>query len=325
MINSGFAAPADIIASIRERPGMYIGDPGAAGVERLIYELVANGIDQFLANTARKIGVKETAGNVITVSDDGPGLPYDQLLPSGISLPEHWLTEIHNTPTADNHSPHVHLYSGGAGLIVVNALSKSLRVVTHRAGIRWEQRFAKGRTAIRPTQRESSGRGTTISFVIDPSVLRAQSPRWPQVRRKLFDTAHLFPGVLLGCGQEIFHAANGLTDLATFAAAEPDSVRHEGGRLVSIDEQLDGVRVRAAIAGEGKDTQWTSWCNGNQTVLHGSHVDGLRDALRRAKWVPKVAMINVLMTGAHFAGPTKDHLCVLQIREIVRELVSRSL
>jgi DNA gyrase subunit B len=314
------------IEAIRKRPGMYIGDPYEGGIEHLIYELVANSVDLFLSGTATQVGVTIN-GSEISVGDDGPGLPFDQAEMNSVSKAEHWLTWLHHTPTADGHAPHVHLNATGMGLAVVNALSSSLMVVSHRNGTRWEQRFAKGELVGTPTTSVSSAKGTSITFTADRDVLQASLPRMHVLRRRLFDVAHLFPGMRVQLGDETFCAPGGLADYAQFLASQNEDLCHasETPRLLHVRHESDELTVEAAATGSSAKCQWLSWCNGTGTRLHGTHVDGFRDALRRRGWTPAVAMISVIMKEPRFSAPMRAKVVNAELRGQVRQVVLEAL
>lgn len=310
----------EAIAAIRLRPGMYIGDTGPRGVAHLVHELVANGLDQYLAGHASSINVTYQ-GAAICVSDDGAGLPFDEPGTEGRSLAETFFTEYHQTPTADGHSPHVHLNPGGVGLIVVTALSTTVEVVSHRGGFRWQQHFENGRPVSSPQKTPSADRGTRITFVPDAKTLLSSSPSWPLIRRKLFDTAHLFPGVILGLQEETFHAPRGLTDLAEFFSAKEEPFSGPDQRTLNVDIEVDDIHVNAAACGTADTCHWLSWCNGIATSLHGTHVAGFQDALRYEKWTPAAAMIHVVMKQPQFSAPTRASLTNEHVRKVVHQAI----
>lgn len=313
--------PSATIASIRLRPGMYIGDTGPRGITHLVNELVANGLDQYLAGQASRIDVTHR-GVSICVSDDGAGLPYDAPGTEGKTLAETFFTELHDTPTADGHSPHIHLNSGGVGLIVVTALSSKVEVVSHRAGFRWEQCFENGCAVSSPRKTPSTDRGTSITFAPDATVLSANTPSWPLIRRKLFDIAHLFPNVVLGLQHEAFHAKDGLLDLAKFFSSKDDTLLPTSDQpSLQVDVEMDGIHINAAACGTAKTCQWLSWCNGLSTSQHGTHVAGFKDALRSVGWTPAAAMIHVLMKQPAFSAPTKSSLATKHVRKVVSNAI----
>ncbi len=118
---------------------MYIGSTGPTGVLHMTLEVVENAIDLVLGRRASSIAVECHRDGSIEVRDDGPGLDLaDPIVRSFFEIG-------HDDATADGHTPHVHLWEGGLGLFVINALSERLRVDSTHRGVRRIHEWTPGR------------------------------------------------------------------------------------------------------------------------------------------------------------------------------------
>ena len=81
--------------AVRRRPGMYIGSTDQRGMHHLVYEIVHNSVDEAMAGFCTKIKITIDKNNVVTVEDNGRGIPVDIHPTTKVSALETVLTVLH--------------------------------------------------------------------------------------------------------------------------------------------------------------------------------------------------------------------------------------
>ena len=158
---------------VRKRPGMYIGGTDKNGMHHLFSEIIDNSMDEAVAGHANKINVEILENNIISVSDNGRGIPVDKhpKFPSKSAL-EVILTTLHAGGKFNNK---IYQTSGGlhgVGISVVNALSEFLNVEVYRDKNIYSQDFKKGKPQgkLLKLDQKTNKRGTKVTFKPDENI-----------------------------------------------------------------------------------------------------------------------------------------------------------
>ena len=314
--------------AVRKRPGMYFGDINSLAVNAAIYEAIANSIDQYLSGKATKVKVEIVEG-VVTVLDDGSGLPFDEPANDGssLNLAEFYFLHRHNSPTADNHAPHIHIIGGGLGLAVVNAASEWIEVKSSNGKLLYKQEFGKGEAKTKSSIEEfESECGTELRFKLDSELFQQYRPDISELRKTLFELAHFYPGLIIEFQNERFVSERGLLDLAYIWYSKPPAAWSQEPPVgFYFEGQKDNIQIQLGTLGSDKEAEIKSWVNGVETVEGGSHITGLYKAFDNVDWTPRIALLLVIMHDPQFAAPSRDKLCHSESAQVVEELVTESL
>ncbi len=342
------------LEAVRKRPGMYIGSTGPRGLHHLVYEVVDNSVDEAIAGHCSEVRVVLHPDDSCTVSDDGRGIPVEELKKEKRPAAEVVLTTLHaGGKFGDGGGYKVSGGLHGVGVSVVNALSEKLHLRISRDGHVWSQDYERGKPqgplAKGETTKET---GTTLTFQPDAEIFEEVEFDFQTLAERLRETAFLTRGLKIELVDE-----RGQTNSVTFQyeGGIEDFVRH-------LNENKDTLH-RKTIFFEGEEEegqvevamQWNasyqesifSFANNINTHEGGSHLSGFRSALTRTlnayarnKGLLKekddnlggedvreglTAVISVKLHDPQFEGQTKTKLGNPPIRGLVEETVNRKL
>ena len=150
---------------IRKRPDMYIPDTGTRGMHHLVYELVYNSVDEFLAGQCKAVTVTVHVDGSVSVGDDGRGIPVEMHSELKIPTLEAVLTLVGAGGKFDNNAYKVAGGLHGVGASVVNALSSHLEVQVRRDGFQYTQHFRKGKVQ-GPVEKGEPARGRVLRITL---------------------------------------------------------------------------------------------------------------------------------------------------------------
>ncbi len=185
------------LEAVRKRPGMYIGSTGPRGLHHLVYEIVDNSIDEALAGVCTHIETEILPGNIITVRDNGRGIPTGINEKTGLPAVTVVLTVLHAGGKFGGSGYKVSGGLHGVGSSVVNALSEWLEVEVTQNGHIYAQRFERGV----PVDElhiigDAEGHGTFIRFKADPEIFQETTKYdFDILERRLREQAFLNAGL----------------------------------------------------------------------------------------------------------------------------------
>jgi topoisomerase-4 subunit B len=346
---------------VRKRPGMYIGGTDERALHHLFAEVLDNAMDEAVAGHAKLIEVSLDADGMLTVKDDGRGIPVDpHPKHPGKSALEVIMTVLHS---GGKFSGKAYETSGGlhgVGVSVVNALSERVEVTAWKDGSEWRQAFSRGKPLggiekLAPTRKH----GTAIAFAPDPVIFGEGVAFKPaRLYRMARSKAYLFGGVEIRwkCdpsrihdqtpAEAVFRFPNGLADFLAERVKDIETVTPEpfAGRYERPGET---GKVEWAVtwtpAGFGEaDGFMQSYCNTVPTPEGGTHEQGLRAALTRGlKQYAELtgekrgglitaedvvaqagALVSVFIRDPEFQGQTKEKLSSSEAARLVEKALA---
>ncbi|KKU11648.1 MAG: gyrase subunit B protein [Parcubacteria group bacterium GW2011_GWB1_45_7] len=285
---------------VRKRPGMYIGSTGPSGLHHLIWEVVDNSIDEAMAGFATNIEVKLLRGGIVSVEDNGRGIPVDIHKQTKRSALETVMTTLHAGGKFGGESYKVSGGLHGVGVSVVNALSEWMQAEVCRDGGLYMQEYKRGRATAKVKKVGQCDRGgTKISFTPDKEVFATTEFDIKTILDHFREQAYLSKGlqiVLLDERGEVpmYYAYRFDGGLQSFV----EYLNHDGSEVVHdntfyVHKEHEEIDVETALNyNEGTETVELSFANNINTTDGGMHLTGFRSALTRT--VNDYAKINNL-------------------------------
>lgn len=346
------------LEAVRKRPGMYIGSTGPKGLHHLVYEIVDNSIDEALAGYCTHIEVEILPDNIITVRDNGRGIPVGINEKQGLPAVTVVLTMLHAGGKFGGSGYKVSGGLHGVGSSVVNALSEWFVVEVSQNSHIHRQKFERGNIA---TELEVVGdtdeTGTYIMFKADPEIFTETTVyEYEILQKRLREQAFLNAGLSIT-----------LTDSRDPENIVTENFCYEGGIRSFVDyintsrgltpvindimhfSTVNGDRsAEVSISyNDGYNEIILSFANGVRTIDGGTHENGFKTALtrvfneygRKFKLLKDndknlsgddvreglTAVISVKLTEAEFEGQTKGKLGNTEMQAIVSKMIYEKL
>ncbi|MCI8593934.1 MAG: DNA topoisomerase (ATP-hydrolyzing) subunit B [Oscillospiraceae bacterium] len=341
------------LEAVRKRPGMYIGSTSASGLHHLVYEIVDNSIDEALAGYCSEIAVTIREGNIITVSDNGRGIPVDIQPQTGKAALEVVFTILHAGGKFGGGGYKVSGGLHGVGASVVNALSEWLEVQVHKDGKIHEMKFSRGNVTQEITVVGDTDRtGTTVTFKPDPEMFEDTVYDYDTLHTRMREEAFLNAGLRITITDERAEQEQsdtmcyegGIREFVTFINRNKTAL-HEN--VIYMAGEKDGSMAEISLQyNDSYNDVIVSFANNVHTPEGGMHEEGFKRALTNClnaygkktgvlKNDDKVTgddcregltcVISVKLTDAQFEGQTKAKLGNSEIRTLVNAIVSEKL
>ena len=277
------------LEAVRKRPGMYIGSTGPRGLHHLVWEIVDNSIDEALAGYCTHIEVEINKDDVISVTDNGRGMPVGIHAKTGRPAVETIFTVLHAGGKFDNSSYKVSGGLHGVGASVVNALSEWLTVQVSRDGKLYEQTFHRGCVGedlkIVGT---SENTGSKVIFKADAEIFKETTEYdYETLRNRIQQLAFLNKGLRITIsdlrGEEAvvnsYCYDGGIKEYVEFLNKNK-TIQHKD--IIYVEEVVDNITIEIAMQyNDGVAANVHSFTNNINTHEGGYHEDGFRLALNR--------------------------------------------
>lgn len=342
------------LEAVRKRPGMYIGSTSLRGLHHLVYEIVANSVDEALAGRCDDIEVIVHPDNSITVSDNGSGIPVGNHPKMGIPTVEVVHTVLH---AGGKFGGGAYTVSGGlhgVGASVVNALSEYLEVEVSRDGCVYRQRYERGNT-VTPLQVicDTDKTGTRTTFKPDYQIFEDLVFDFDSMITRYREMAFLNKGIKIRLIDERpeekivknLHYEGGIVSFVQYINKDKE-VLHD--LPVYIEGKKDSSTVEIAMQYNDRYIENIfSYANNIATTEGGTHMTGFKAAItkvindyaRKYNIIKEndknlmgedvreglTAIISVKLLEPQFEGQTKTKLGNSEIRGLVENVMSEKL
>jgi DNA gyrase subunit B len=342
----------DELKAVRLRPGMYIGGTDKHGLHQILYEIVYNSIDEAMAGCCSRIEATIHEDNSVTVTDNGRGIPTENIPGQDITALEAVMTRLHAGAKFSNHVYGVSSGLHGVGASVVNALSSWLKAEVKREGKIYYQEYKQGV----PEHKiqiigDTQDTGTSISYLADKGIFESIEYDFDMACQRLRELAYLNKGVEIVIKDEradqekAFYFDGGIASYIRRLNKDRGLVHPYP---IYTSTMTDSTVIEVALQYNDSFTESTlSFANCVNTRDGGSHLTGFRSALTRvfndyarSSKILKdtdpnltgedvregaVAIISVKLPQPQFEGQTKARLGNPEVKSHVESAVASSL
>ncbi|HXS15255.1 MAG TPA: DNA gyrase subunit B [Candidatus Saccharimonadales bacterium] len=344
---------------------MYIGSTDVIGLHEALREVIDNSVDEALAGFAKNVWISLNNDGSATVSDDGRGIPVDNMAQFGKSALEIVMTKLHAGGKFGGGAYKISGGLHGVGAAVVNALATKLWVEVKKGNKVYRQDYEKGIpqndvSVVKDSRTPSvfpfkqSETGTTTNFIPDTTIFQTGEFDFEYVKKMIRERAYLVPKLYFhfqdlreGKEKEVnYYFEGGITALVEKINDNKEPL-HEA---ITVNKSDGEVQVEVALQyNNGYTENVESYVNVINTVNGGTHLTGFKMALTRAindygkkigsfkneddsimgddtrEGLTAVVSIKMPQDNIQFEGQTKGKLGNSEIQPLVQAIVKEGL
>ena len=342
------------LEAVRKRPGMYIGSTGENGLHPLVYEIVDNSIDEALAGYCTHIEVKIEKDNIISVTDNGRGIPTGIHPKMGIATVEVIFTVLHAGGKFGGEGYKVSGGLHGVGASVVNALSEWLEVWVHDGKNVHYQKYNRGKSeGSLKIVGDTDHTGTTVRFKADDEIFDTLIYDYDVLLKRMREQSFLNKGIRITLtderGEEVreksLYYEGGIKSFVEYINRTKEAVHSQ---VIYMEKAKENMEVEIAMQyNTDYNEVIVSFANNIHTTEGGYHETGFKSALTKVMndYARKhnilkdqdsnlsgedvreglTAIISVKITEAQFEGQTKTKLGNIEVRPMVEGAMNECL
>lgn len=273
--------------AVRKRPGMYIGSTDARGLHHLVWEIMDNAIDEALNGYGKEIIITIEPDNIISVEDNGRGMPVGQHA-NGQSALQVIFSVLHaggKFSEAGGYKTSGGLH--GVGASVVNALSEWVEVTVSTDGKIYQMTFKDGghQTSKLEVIGTTNKTGSRVRFKADAQIFSTREYNFNQICERAQESAFLMNNIRFVCRdlrhdkEEQYFYQDGLKSFMEYLHEDRTALHQP----IIMSGMLNEIEVNCALQYTDDYQENTySYVNLVRTKDGGTHEVGFKAGLTRA-------------------------------------------
>ncbi len=301
------------VEAVKKRPAMYLGSTDEDGFHHLVWEIIDNALDEYLAGYCKQINVVLGADNFVSIEDDGRGIPVDIHPKTRLPTIETVFTYLHAGGKFDGETYFVSGGLHGVGSTVVNAMASYLKVTVYAKDKMYTLEFVNGRKtssdlkeSINPFPNKKQG--TKVEFKPNSELFDDfYQFRKNLIEERLQQTAYINSGVKINFSderinyQKKYFYRNGILSFLEKIVGATSNLQNQHTKVIDSQTRVENIKVHFAFRYTNTNNlRILSFCNNIRTIDGGAHEKGFKMAVTR--------VLKKIMKKYRYYDETKDKL-----------------